>query len=57
MQGMWTLGDGVAGKYTGSAGTVAKSHDSGVEVEVDMLGILDKVAVVGSGINMFYAVK
>ena len=40
MQGVGTLGNGIAGEHTGAAGTVAESHDGGIQVEVDMLSIL-----------------
>ena len=56
MQGVGTLGNGIAGEHTGAAGTVAQSHDGGIQVEIDMLGILLQVAVVGGGKKMFHTV-
>ena len=50
MQSVGALRDGVTGENARAAGTVAESHDGGIEVEVDVLCVFLKVTVMRSGI-------
>ena len=48
VQGVGALGNGISGEHARATRAVAQSHHGGVKVQVDVLGIFLKVAVVSA---------